>query len=473
MNLSLDLSLKLQQKLSFQMIQSLKLLQVNTLQLEQLVRNELEMNPVLETGEDEEPAEEEKETEEEKAEEAEDELKTAEEEVDWEEYLDEGFDLSGRISDEAEPDKERYEPTPVYETSLDEHLSGQLAELKITDRQRLLATFIIGCLGDDGYLKISLDDIAEATQAAAAEVEEALAIVWRLEPAGVGARSLQECLVLQLQRKGLHDSLAMRIVASYWELFEKLKVPDIAHHLGVSVQQVQETIDVLRTLNPQPGSLVGSKQSAAIIPDLVVESVEGKFVVTLNDRNVPSLHISRAYGDVIRRGSTAKREVKDFVRGKLNGATWLIRAIEQRKATMLRVMNAIVERQREFFEKGPPNLSPLKLQDIADMIGMHISTISRVTNGKYVQTPHGIFELKYFFTEALGRSDDGGEDVSSERVKTRIRELVQAEAPERPLSDQQIAEALSKDGFSVARRTVAKYREQLKILPTRLRMKYV
>jgi RNA polymerase sigma-54 factor len=235
---------------------------------------------------------------------------------------------------------------------------------------------------------------------------------------------------------------------------------------------VQEALGVLRTLNPKPGHLVGQRASATIIPDLIVEKVDDRFVVSLNDRSIPSLHISKAYGDMIRRGSQAKRDVKDYVREKLNGATWLIRSIEQRKTTMLRVMNAIVERQKEFFEKGPPNLSPLKLQDVADMVEMHISTISRVTSAKYVQTPHGIYELKYFFTEGLGSSTADGEDVSTERVRTRIKELVEAEASDKPLSDQQLADTLSREGFQVARRTVAKYREQLKLLPARLRIKY-
>lgn len=463
------------------MIQSLKLLQVNTLQLEQLVRTELEMNPVLEPGEEleqtdetpEEDKEAEQKQEESATEEAAEEVKTAEEDVDWEEYLDEGFDMGGRVSEEFDPNREFHESTPVYELALDEFLNNQLSETKVTEeKQRLLAQFIVGCIGDDGYLQIPVDDIAEASGSSVVEVEEAIQLVWRLEPPGVGARNLQECLVLQLQRKGLDYGLPMAIVARTWDLFEKLKVPDIARYHGVTVQQVQEAIEVLRTLHPKPGYLVSSRAQSTIIPDLIVENVDGKFVVLLNDRNVPTLHISRTYGDMIRRGSKAKRDVKDYVREKLNGATWLIRAIEQRKATMVRVMTAIVERQMEFFEKGPPNLSPLKLQDIADIVSMHISTISRVTSGKYVQTPHGIFELKYFFTEGLGRSDDGGEDVSSERIRTRIRELVQAEQSNQPLSDQTISDTLSREGFAVARRTVAKYREQLKILPARLRMRY-
>lgn len=471
MNLGLEMSLKLQQKLSFQMIQSLKLLQVNTLQLEQMVRNELEMNPVLEAAEG---LEEEQQAEEEKSDDpevAEDDLKASEDEVDWEEYLEDGFDLGGKVSQEIDPNREHYEPTAVYRPTLEEHLTSQLAEMKISAKQKLLAEFIISSLGPEGYLQVSVDDVAEATNSNPFEVEETLNLVWRMDPVGVGARNLQECLVLQLRAKGYHDSLAMQIVSQTWELFEKVKIPEIARQLNVSNKEVQSALDVLRTLHPKPGYLVNPDSSSVIVPDLIVEKIDDDFVVMLNDRSIPSLHISRAYAEMIKRGSKVKREVKDYVREKLNGATWLIRSIEQRKNTMLKVMYAIIERQRDFFEKGPPNLHPLRLQDIADMVEMHISTVSRVTNGKYVQTAHGIYELKYFFTEGIGRDADGG-DVSSERIKNRIRELVENEEPKKPLSDQKISDILSDEDLNVARRTVAKYREQLKILPARLRQKY-
>jgi RNA polymerase sigma-54 factor len=439
------MSLKLQQKLSFQMIQSLKLLQINTLQLEQLVRNELE-----ETSDDE--------------------LEAGEDEIDWEEYLEEGFDLGGRMSEEVDPGGQRYVPTAVHQASLEEHLGRQISEFKLPDDLKLLVQFIIGCLGPDGYLRISINDIAEATGASSFRVEEALQIVWRLEPPGIGARDLQECLILQLRAKRLDNSLAMRILVEAWELFERLKIPDTARLLGVSNRDVQEAMAVLRTLSPKPGYLVHPERPSVIVPDLIVEKVNGDFVATLNDRSVPSLHINKAYADIIRRGSKAKKETKDYIREKLNGATWLIRSIEQRQTTMLRVMYAIIERQREFFEKGPPNLSPLKLQDIADMV--EISTVSRVTNGKYVQTSHGIFELRYFFTEGISRESAGEEDVSSERIKNRIRELTENENARKPLSDQKIADILSRENFKLARRTVAKYREQLKILPARMRQRY-
>jgi len=482
-NLGLDLSLKLQQKLSFQMIQSLKLLQVPTLQLEQMIRNELEMNPVLE-AETEEVLEEEvglddkeekdKEDSEEPAdaaEEIEEDPGVVDDDIDWEEFLDDGYDVGSRMSDEREQSDQRFEPTPVYKATLEETLTEQLAEKKLSKKINLLVQFIIGCISDDGYLRLDNESIAEATETDIYDVEEALNVIWGMEPTGVGARNLRECLILQLRKMSMHESLAMRILVEVWDLFEKVKIPDIARKLGVTNREIQEAMQIFKKCNPKPGFLVNDDRASVIMPDLVVEKMEGKWVVMLNDRTIPSLHINSGYEKMVKRGSKTRKEVKEYVREKLNGANWLIRSIEQRKNTMLRVMYAIIEKQPDFFEKGPPNLNPLKLQDVADMVEMHISTISRVTNGKYVQTPHGIFELKYFFTEGLSTDTSSG-DVSAEKIRKRIKELVESENQKKPLSDQKISDKLNEENLKVARRTVAKYREQLRILPARLRQKY-
>ncbi len=476
MNLGFDLSMRLQQKLSFQMIQSLKLLQVNTLQLEQLLKAELELNPMLETTEEldaemeqsqEEP---EKEREEEK-EEAAEEIDVNEDSIDWEEYLEEGFDLGYSYNEETDPNQERYEPTAVYQKTLDEHLNEQLADRILPERKMLLVQLLIGSLDSDGYLRFDLNDLATFAQADIFEIEEALQILQSMDPPGVGARNLRECMILQLRKRGFENSLAIRIIEKRWDLFEKLKIPDISKHFNVELKEVQDAIDILKTITPKPGYQYNTEGSSTIIPDLIVEKIDGEFVVMLNDRSIPSLHINKAYANLLKKGSTAKGDVKKYVREKFNSASWFIKSIEQRKNTMLRVMHAILERQMDFFEKGPPNLNPLKLQDIADMIEMHISTVSRVTSNKYVQTRHGVFELKYFFTEAVGHDEEGA-DISSERIKNRIKELVEAESSKKPLSDQKIAELLEKENLGVARRTVAKYREQLKILPARMRQKY-
>ena len=473
MNLGLDMSLKLQQKLSFQMIQSLKLLQVNTLQLEQLLKTELEMNPVLETGEE---LETEQEKNEEKKEEKEDttqdeELEVNEDKVDWEEYLEEGFEMGTAQQDETDPNKEYYEPIQVNQITLEEYLGNQLADKKITKRQHLLVQFLIGCLDADGYLRIAAPEIAAYTGVSVTEVLETLKVIWSMDPPGIGARNLRECLRLQLMRKSADASLALRILDDAWELFEKWKIPDIAKRFGVEMAEVQRAVDSIRTLHPKPGALVSGDRTTTIIPDLIVEKIDGEFVVMLNDRSTPMLHINKSYAKMLSRGSVVRKEVKNYIREKLNSAAWLVRSIEQRRTTMLKVMYAIIERQKDFFEKGPPNLGPLKLQDIADMIGMHVSTVSRVTSNKYVQTAHGIFELKYFFPESMGQ-DAEGDDISSETIKNRIRELVENENVKKPLSDQKLSDILSRENFKVARRTVAKYRDQLKIVPARLRQKY-
>jgi RNA polymerase sigma-54 factor len=316
----------------------------------------------------------------------------------------------------------------------------------------------------------------------------------------VGARDLRECMTLQLRARKMEESLAMAIITDCWESFERLKIPEIARHLGVEPREVQEAMEILKTLNPKPGSQYGGEKSSVIIPDLIVEKVEGKFIVMLNDRTIPSLSINKLYAEMARRGSKARQEEKDYIREKLNSANWFIKSIEQRRTTMLKVMYAIIERQKVFFEKGPPNIVPLKQQEVADDIQMHISTVSRVASNKYVQTPHGIFELRYFFTEAAGQlrgrqksrakdeaetaggddqsadtdggGDNGGNDVSVERIKVRIKTLIEEEDPKAPLTDQAIADILKEEKLPAARRTVAKYREQMKMLPARMRLKY-
>jgi RNA polymerase sigma-54 factor len=467
------MSLKLQQKLSFQMIQSLKLLQVNTLQLEQLLKTELEMNPVLETGEEEELEQETKEEKKDDSEELspENELEVNEDKVDWEEYLEDGFEMGSAQQDEIDPNKEYYEPAQVRQVTLEENLENQLAEKKLSEHQRLLVQFLIGCLDSDGYVRTGLDEIAEFTGVSVSEVMEALQVIWGMDPPGIGARDLQECLRLQLRRRPLNSAVALRIIDEAWELFEKWKIPDIAKRFNIDMAEVQQAVDIIKTLHPKPGSLVSGDKPTTIVPDLIVEKVDDEFVVMLNDRSTPMLHISKSYAKMLSRGSAIRKEVKNYIREKLNSAAWLVRSIEQRRTTMLKVMYAIIERQNDFFEKGPPNLGPLKLQDIADMIGMHVSTVSRVTSNKYVQTMHGIFELKYFFPESMGQDAQGG-DISSETIKNRIRELVENENTKKPLSDQKLSDILSRENFKVARRTVAKYREQLKLVPARLRQKY-
>jgi len=493
--------------MSFNMIQSLKLLQVNTLQLEQMLQTELEQNPLLEANEEvsadaeidamERAGDADGEGEDkgagDEADEYLEELTGGGDDdggIDWEEYLEDGFDPGGVYREEIDPNEERYEPATVYEETLEERLIEQLSDKKIDGRTKRLLEFMIGCVDDDGYLRIDTEELAARTSAAPCEITDALSILHRLDPPGVGARNLRECLQLQLRAKGMENSLAMDIVSKHWELFEKMKIPDIAKRQGVEPKQVQEAITAIAGLNPKPGHSYGDDAAAPVIPDLIVRKVDDRFIVTLNDGSIPSLYINKRYADMIKRGSKAKKEVKEYVREKFNSATWFIKAIEQRRTTMLRVMNAIVERQKVFFDRGPPNIVPLKQQEIADDINMHISTVSRVVNNKYVQTPYGIFELRYFFTESVGTHHKGAKtataaaatgadsgagtegDVTAERIKNKIRQLIDGEDTKNPLSDQRISELLEKEGLPAARRTVAKYREQMRIPPTRMRQTY-
>jgi RNA polymerase sigma-54 factor len=586
MNFGLDLNLNvgLEQKLSPQMIQSLKLLQMNSLELEMVVKQELETNPLLE------PAEE-TEEEQNKPADPEDQVAQAEErvaepipeapsqasgeesesaptsvdqteldkvipddpkdknEIDWETYLEDGFDHGDKRSEELESPDERFEKVPVYSKTLQDHLLGQLQDRNITPEVLPLVEYLVNSLDERGYLvreSKAVPDEAEADDeiigkpdakdgptaapepsaaaapalphpsatdgrgsmrhvpaaaaksalppagpeipdpliaemqaivdgsldldAASPKVREAFHVLQSLDPAGIGARNLRECLLLQIYRYGRVSPLAKRIVEEEFDLLEKLKVAAIGKKLDVPPEQIQTAMREIGALEPHPGRLVSATMANPITPDLIVEEVDGELVLMLNDRTVPSLKVSRAYAELLKKGSRASTEEKKYVREKLNSATWLIRAIEQRKSTMLKVMQAIIESQPDFFKEGPTNLRPLILQDVADKIGMHISTVSRVTNGKYVQTSHGIFELKYFFTAGVTQSD--GREVSSVTTKDEIRKLIESEDTKRPLSDQKIVEILKAKGLDVARRTVAKYRDQLEILPARLRKQY-
>ncbi len=512
--LNFNLNVGMEQRLSPQMIQSLKLLQMNSMELETVVKQELESNPLLETTEDEVLEEEDKKSEEDSSEE---EPRTAEEaasseedpaeravsdntpesgkEIDWDSYLEEGFDAGGKHNEETERPDEHFERVPVYAKSLQDHLLDQLHDRDVKPAIAELVEYLIYSLDDRGYLvadtrpdpesgeKVVPPDMEPlhrqiqemlegrvSLEETDGRIREAVHVLQSLEPPGIGARNLRECLLIQIRRSNPVGPLARRIVEEDFELLERLKIGALAKKFEVSAEQIQTAIKEIGAMEPHPGRLLAATTSTTVIPDLIVEEIEGELVLMLNDRTVPSLRISRAYANLLRKGSRATTDEKQFVRAKLNSATWLIRAIEQRKSTMLKVMHAIMEAQPDFFKKGPTHLRPLILQDVADKIGMHISTVSRVTNGKYVQTPHGIFELKYFFTASVTQSD--GSEVSSVATKDEIKKLIEGEDPRQPLSDQKIVEILKSSGLEVARRTVAKYRDQLEILPARLRKQY-
>jgi RNA polymerase sigma-54 factor len=465
--------------------QALKLLQVPTLELQQILKQEILQNPLLEEVDEVEEDEEELGSEE-SAPEAEaeaevpevrvadeDEPRAAESsekdpEVSWEEYFNDGFDLGYKRSEDQE---EFFERVPVARTSSVENLLSQLRILTDDPVELQIGEYLIGSLNETGYLTCSLDEVANTFKVEVAQVEKVLGYIQSMEPVGIGARSLQEALLIQLRHRGMGQSITAEIVRNHFEALKQRKYAEIAKRLHISVEEVQEHANVIKDLDPKPGYELSTDDVRYITPDLIVERVGEEYVVFLNDKNIPRLRISTAYRrELDRTNSNGNKETRDFILGRLSSARWLIQTIEQRRRTMVKVMECIVDEQRAFFEKGPGFLRPLTLQQVASRIGMHESTVSRVTTNKYVQTPRGVFELKYFFSSSLDTED--GDEVSAKAAKTRILDIIGKEESRRPLSDQKIADILKKDGLIIARRTVAKYREQLRILPARLRKQY-
>lgn len=471
--------LALQQKLAPQLIHSLQLLQLPTLELEQVVKQQLELNPLLEVEEESEE-ELEEESEEELEESADLELEETDDsdaeldfefdEADWTKLM-EGFELSGAepvnlAGSDEEIEEDRRSEFRSVET-MAEHLLLQLQMAVSSPEDLAIGETIIGSLDDRGYLSWPVEDIAEALDVAVEDVERVLKIVQIFDPSGIAARDLQECLEIQLREQGLEHSLAMEIVQHHFEAFKRRQYRKLCEDLGMSEEELREVEEQISRLNPKPGFGPIDGGATSVIPDLIVKRVDDDYVVLVNDRSIPNLRISPLYRSLLGHDTRVSEETKEYVLKRLNDARWLINSLDQRRSTMLKVMNAIVRAQREFFDKGPGYLKPMVLQDVADDIEMHPSTVSRVTNGKYVQTPHGIFELKYFFDNRLS-SRDGG-DVAAKNVMDRIRALIDQEDRKSPLSDQQIAEILQQEGIRIARRTVAKYRDKMRIPSARYR----
>ncbi|HEU4365145.1 MAG TPA: RNA polymerase factor sigma-54 [Candidatus Krumholzibacteria bacterium] len=484
MKIGLHLRQRQQLVMTPKLQQALKLLQMPSIELQQMLKQEIMENPLLEEiedfeeviedekeasegdGKEEEPAAAQEETDDAKPDGGE----AGEEQVDWDEYFNAGFEL-GRAGAEEEQQEEFFEKVPVAKQSFTDQLMGQLRIATDDPKTLVIGDYIIGSLDESGYLTCSIEEIAHTFDVPLEDVDGVLELIQAFDPPGVGARNLQECLLLQLRFRGEDDSLAAKIIRDHFDEFKQKKYMEIARKLKVSVQDIQDQCKQIATLDPKPGLEVVVEDPKYVIPDLVVETVDGKYVVYLNDRNVPRLRVSQHYHDeLMREVRNGDNEAREFINARLKSAKWLIQTIEQRRRTMVKVMECIVRKQREFFDKGTHYLKPLTLQQVASEIGMHESTVSRVTTNKYVQTPRGVFELKFFFSSSLG-TQDGGE-VSAKSAKDQIRRIIEAESNRSPLSDQKIADMLKKDGLNIARRTVAKYREQLNILPARMRKQY-
>ncbi|HWH50101.1 MAG TPA: RNA polymerase factor sigma-54 [Gemmatimonadaceae bacterium] len=481
--LSQSTQLKQELKINPRLYQAMDLLYMPLLDLQQHLKQELLNNPFLDMVE---PEEEEEESEEETAEPdtEQPEEKQSDDEINWEEILLDGFDAGGRREEHEE--REYYEPVTVDTRDLSDHLLDQITLLDLTPRQQFLADEFIGNVNEDGYLACSLGELITAvndavTAAAEAverdiddlplyahsELEEMLGIIQSLDPPGVGARDLRECLMLQLKEAGLEQSVPYRLVRDCFEELINHRWSEISKRFGISPVDVQKAADEIKKLDPKPGLVYSSASDNYIIPDLIVEKIDGRYHVFLNDANLPRLKLSRAYQEIARDKKKFEGENKEFISSKLNSANWMIQAIEQRRQTMLKVMNYIVDRQRDFFEKGVQYLKPLTLREVAEVINMHESTVSRVTNEKFVQTPRGVLPLKFFFSSGL--STTAGEDVSARGIKAQIEKLVSEEDAKHPLTDQAIVNILKEGGVQIARRTVAKYRDQLGVLSARMR----
>jgi len=475
---------KLLQKLSPQQIQMIKLLEVPTLQIEQRIKKELEENPALEEGsEDEEiPSEAE-----------EDQFEENEKDKDQDEFTlddyieeDEIPEYRLQAKNYSKDEEKRTEIPFSVGFSFQEHLESQLSLRDLTEKQKILGEYILGNIDEDGYLRRELinivDDLAflQNVETTEGELEEVLNIIQDLEPAGVGARNLRECLLLQLEKRDksqLSMKLAYTILDLHFDEFTKRHYDKIVARLGITENELKSAIEEILRLNPKPGGVYSdpyNKTSQPIIPDFILELSEDGFDLHLNSRNLPELRLSSAYSEMLHsysKDKSQKKEMKDavmFVKQKIDSAKWFIDAIKQRQNTLLLTMNAILEYQQEYFIDGDETkLKPMILKDVAEMTGLDISTVSRVANSKFVQTHFGIFPLKFFFSEGL--QTDSGEEVSTREIKRILQDCIENEQKRRPLTDESLTDILQEKGYQIARRTVAKYREQLNIPVARLR----
>jgi len=459
--MKLELQVRLRQILAPQLIQSLRMLQMPLLRLEQTLRQELAINPLLE--EVEPPTE----TDEEEKGLSEEEVQIDPQlsKINWEDYLDD--DVGYKFRFEKEKKEEQAEPVFVFEKTLYDYLLEQLSYHKLSKEEYEIGEYIIGNIDENGYLCCSIEEIIDTLKSEPETTKKILSLIQSFDPPGVGARDLKESLLIQLRGKNLKETLAYKIVQNHLSELDKKSISQLAKILGVEFEEAQKAMEVIRSLSPKPAYGRFTPGALPVIPDLIVEKIGEDYVVYHNDKNVPRLRINPAYKKLVKKSSKSTPETKEYIKKKLEQARWFLNALNQRRTTMIKVVEAIVEQQRDFFENGPDYLKPLIMETIADKVGMHVATISRVANDKYVQTPQGMYEIKHFFNKGVQKQN--GEELSRRSVKDLIEKIIKTEAPLSPLSDQQICNLLKKEEINIARRTVTKYREELKILPARFR----
>ncbi|MGW8311644.1 MAG: RNA polymerase factor sigma-54 [Desulfuromonadales bacterium] len=471
MALEIRQQLKLSQQLVMtpQLQQAIKLLQLSRMELMDVVRTELEENPVLEEGQ--ETSEEKTLTEEEHAndiaaDQAQESVKELDgdgngmSEIDWRTYL-ESYSLGGSTADSYEDDEDRpsYENLLTRKPTLSDHLLWQLSLSRLENQDRAIASEIIGNVDDDGYLQVSVAELAEQSGCDPAQIERVLAVVQDFDPPGIASRNLQECLLKQLAQLGMSEDLVSIILRDHLDDLENRRYQVIARNLQVPLDEVFGIAKFISSLDPRPGSQYGQEEIHYIVPDIFVYKISDEYVVVLNDEGLPNLRINSFYRNALAGSTQLDEKAGEYIQEKLRGALWLIKSIHQRQRTIYRVTKSIVKFQREFFDRGVDYLKPLVLRDVAEDIEMHESTVSRVTTNKYVQTPQGLFELKYFFNSGISTTE--GDSVASESVKSKIKEIISSENTRKPYSDQKIVELLHSQGIDIARRTVTKYREML------------
>lgn len=467
-------SLALQQVLSPQLQQSLLILQTPLLELRNLVQQEMETNPVLEELPEDSGADERSEAEASADENFKDEFeKLASLDEEWRDYMAQSassnFDGRGGSKEADEKRQFLFDSIPVQET-LQQNLIAQLNQTVLSADDRKTAELIIGNIDDDGFLQSTTEEMALNSGIPQDEFERVLGLIQTFYPAGVGARDLRECLLIQLRRQGKEQSLEYRIVSEHMDDLGRHRFLEIARRMTISVEDVQKAADNIARLNPRPGQVFAAAPQNYVLPDVIVEKVDGEYQIAFNNEQIPHLRISNLYKDIIASGDAQSSDTKDYIRDKIRSGKFLIRSIHQRQQTIMNIAQQIVSRQRDFLEHGPSHLKPMTMAEVAEAVGVHETTVSRAVSGKYMATPQGVFEMKYFFTG--GYQTATGESLSNISVKQAILDLVKHESGSAPLSDHEIVEILSERGIPIARRTVAKYRSELNILPSHMRRKY-
>ena len=477
MAIELRQQLKLTQQLIMtpQLQMAIKLLQLSRLELMETIQQELEENPALEealegAGEDqsEEPSEvttpEPPATKEVSVEEK------IRDDIDWSNYIEE-YNTPSKISFESEnKETPSFETFTAGKTSLSDHLLWQLMMTALTPEEERIGSLIVGNLNKDGFLDVSLDELCSQSNSPSEKVDQVLANMQTFDPVGVCARDLKECLFIQAKYFGLDHTIVTEIIQNHLNHLENKNYKAITKALNIGFDDVISAVNIIKGLEPRPARQFSDEETQYIIPDIYVYKFEDDFVITLNDDGMPKLRVNTLYKKAVNRDGEISESAKEYIQDKLRSATWLIRSIHQRQKTIYKVMESIVRFQRDFFEKGIAFLKPMVLRDVAQDIGMHESTISRVTTNKYAYTPQGLFELKYFFNSSINRVH--GEAIASASVQDKIRQIIESEDPKKPYSDSKISEHLKAANIDIARRTVAKYREMMKVLPSSKRKQF-